>query len=83
MKKIFQQEIGKMLELYMDDMILKSSQEELHTHHLQQMFKMVQQYKMRLNLEKCTFEVKAGKLSGFYLIDQGIKVNPNKCEVVI
>lgn len=46
MNNIFQEEIGEALEVYMNDMIVKSGQEELHTYHLQGVFKKVQQYDM-------------------------------------
>lgn len=38
---------------------------------------------MRLNLEKCTFGVRVGKLLGFYLTERGIETNYDKCEVVV
>jgi ribonuclease HI len=34
---------------------------------------------MRLNPEKCTFGVQAGKFLGFYLTERGIEANPDKC----
>lgn len=72
-----------MLEVYMDDIIVKSCMEELHTQHLQRVFKKVRQYNIQLNPEKCTFELKIWKFLGFYLTEQGIKANPDKSEVVI
>lgn len=38
---------------------------------------------MRLNLEKCTFGVKAGKFLGFCLTNRGIEINPDKGDTVI
>lgn len=40
-------------------------------------------YNMRLNPEKYTFEVKASKLLGFYLMERGIWANPDKCQAVL
>ncbi|MCI56669.1 retrotransposon protein putative Ty1-copia subclass, partial [Trifolium medium] len=38
---------------------------------------------MRLNPEKCTFGIKAGKFLGFYLTERGIEANPDKCNAII
>ncbi|MCI33348.1 retrotransposon protein putative Ty3-gypsy subclass, partial [Trifolium medium] len=38
---------------------------------------------MRLNPEKCTFGIKAGKFLGFYLTERGIEANPDKCDAII
>jgi len=51
----------------MDDMIVKSQQEVDHAAHLKRVFEQTRKYNMRLNPEKCTFEVQAGKFLGFYL----------------
>lgn len=72
-----------MLEIYMDDMIVKSSKESQHRNHVEAVFARVRQYNMCLNKEKCTFGVKAGKLLGFYLTERGIEANPDKCRAVL
>ncbi|MCH82250.1 hypothetical protein A2U01_0003051 [Trifolium medium] len=79
MNKVFRTEIGDMLEVYMDDMIVKSKDEVDHTTHLRKVFEKVRQCKMRFNPEKCTFGVRAGKFLGFYLTEQEIEANPDKC----
>ncbi|CAJ2637946.1 unnamed protein product [Trifolium pratense] len=79
MNKVFNNEIGDMLEVYMDDMIVKSEEEVDHTAHLKKVFDQARKYNMRFNPEKCTFGVKAGKFLGFYLTERGIEANPDKC----
>ncbi|GAU42817.1 hypothetical protein TSUD_288450 [Trifolium subterraneum] len=79
MNKVFHNEIGDMLEVYMDDMIVKSEEEIDHTAHLKRVFDQARKFNMRFNPEKCTFGVKAGKFLGFYLTKRGIEVNPDKC----
>ncbi|GAU49235.1 hypothetical protein TSUD_183260 [Trifolium subterraneum] len=79
MNKVFHNEIGDMLEVYMDDMIVKSEEEIDHTLHLKRVFDQARKFNMRFNLEKCTFGVKAGKFLGFYLTERGIEANPDKC----
>ncbi|GAU34117.1 hypothetical protein TSUD_65960 [Trifolium subterraneum] len=79
MNKVFHNEIGDMLEVYMDDMIVKSEDEIDHTVHLKRVFDQARKFNMRFNPEKCTFGVKARKFLGFYLTERGIEANPDKC----
>ncbi|GAU18799.1 hypothetical protein TSUD_80880 [Trifolium subterraneum] len=79
MNKVFREEIGDMLEVYMDDMIVKSHEEVDHTIHLQKVFEQARKVNMRFNPEKCTFGIRAGKFLGFYLTERGIEANPDKC----
>ncbi|GAU47361.1 hypothetical protein TSUD_403640 [Trifolium subterraneum] len=79
MNKVFHNEIGDMLEVYMDDMIVKSEEEIDHTVHLKRVFDQARKFNMRFNPEKCTFGVKAGKFLGFYLTERRIEANPDKC----
>ncbi|GAU45570.1 hypothetical protein TSUD_27710 [Trifolium subterraneum] len=55
MNKVFHNEIGDMLEVYMDDMIVKSEEEIDHTVHLKSVFDQARKFNMRFNPEKCTF----------------------------
>ncbi|XP_058722915.1 uncharacterized protein LOC131594725 [Vicia villosa] len=79
MNKVFQAEIVDMLEVYMDDMIVKSQRETDHAAHLKKVFEQARKCKMRLNPEKCIFGVRAGKFLGFYLTERGIEANQDKC----
>ncbi|GAU39244.1 hypothetical protein TSUD_396900 [Trifolium subterraneum] len=79
MNKVFHNEIGDMLEVYMDDMIVKSEEEIDHTVHLKRVFDQARKFNIRFNPKKCTFGVKAGKFLGFYLTERGIEANPDKC----
>ncbi|CAJ2636234.1 unnamed protein product [Trifolium pratense] len=79
MNKVFRGQIGDMLEVYMDDMIVKSPEELDHVVHLRKVFEQARKHNMRFNPEKCTFGVRAGKFMGFYLTERGIEANPDKC----
>src|ERR1043165_5353242 len=68
-----------MLEVYMDDMIVKSHTEDDHASCLKRVFDQARRHRMRFNLEKCTFGVRAGKFLAFYLTERGIEANPDKC----
>jgi len=74
MHKVYDKDLlGDVLEVYMEDMIVKSHQEIDHAAHLERVFEKTWKYNMRLNLEKCTFGVQAGKFLSFYLTERGIE----------
>ena len=50
------------VEVYVDDMIVKSKDREGHIINLRKFFKRIKDYRLRLNLQKGTFRVTAGKL---------------------
>ena len=58
-------QIGNNIEVYLDDMLVKSLDKERHLDDLQETFETLRQYKMKLNLSKCTFGVSFGKFLGF------------------
>ena len=71
------------MEVYIDDMLVKSTTAELHTAHLAEAFQILKKYNMKLNLAKCAFEVSAGKFLGFIVNNRGIEANPDKIKVVL
>jgi len=80
MNKVYDKALlGDILEVYMDDMIVKSQQEVDHATHLKRVFEQTRKYNMRLNPKKCTFGVQGGKFLGFYLTERGIEPNLDKC----
>ena len=81
--RMFQKQIGASMEVYIDDMLVKSTTTELHIAHLSEAFQILREYNMKLNPAKCTFGVSAGKFLGFIVNNQGIEVNPNKIKVVL
>ncbi|XP_019423011.1 PREDICTED: uncharacterized protein LOC109332484 [Lupinus angustifolius] len=83
MSKVFAGQTGEHMEVYMDDMITKSLPGEDHVTILENIFQQLYKYNMRLNPEKCTFGVEAGKFLGFLLTSRGIEANPSKCQAII
>ena len=67
----------------MDDMIVKSKQSESHASQLEKVFAVFGKNNMRLNLNKCAFEVKSRKFLGYMISHQGIEANPEKVQAVI
>ena len=63
--KMFRPLLGSTMEVYIDDMLVKSKQHQDHVTHLQQVFDLLQKYDMKLNPLKCAFGVSAGKFLGF------------------
>lgn len=76
MDKIFAQQIGRCMDIYVDDMVVRSPIEDDHLKDLEEVFIQIQKYGMRLNPAKCTFGVTSGKFLGFMLTSQGIEANP-------
>ena len=71
------------MEVYIDDMLVKSVKVELHITHLAEAFQVLKIYNMKLNPAKCAFGVSAGKFLGFIVNSRGIEANPDKIKVVL
>ena len=71
------------MEVYIDDMLVKSTSAALHIAHLSEAFQILREYKMKLNPAKCAFGVSAGKFLGFIVNNRGIEANPDKIKVVL
>ncbi|RDX71528.1 hypothetical protein CR513_49110, partial [Mucuna pruriens] len=82
MVALFHDMMHKEIEVYVDDMIAKSKTIEQHIEDLRKLFIRLRKYKLRLNPAKCTFGVKTGKLLGFVVNEDGIKVDPDKVRAI-
>ena len=65
MTKIFESLIGRTVEAYIDDVVVKSRTRIEHAQHLEEIFPLMREYNMKLNPAKCTFGVNANKFLGF------------------
>ena len=63
--KMFNNQIGRNMEVYVDDMLIKSKEELTHLNDLRETFATLRQYQMKLNLSKGAFGVTSGKFLGF------------------
>ena len=63
--RMFHKQIGTSMEVYIDDMLIKSFKAELHIAHLDESFQVLKNYNMKLNPTKCAFGVSVGKFLGF------------------
>ena len=66
------------MEVYVDDMIVKSVRGLDHHQDLEEAFGEIRKHNMRLNPEKCSFGVQGGKFLGFMITSRGIEINPYK-----
>ena len=75
--------IGTSMEVYIDDMLVKSVKAKLHVDYLVESFQVLKDYKMKLNPTKCAFGVSAGKFLGFIVNNREIEANPDKIKVML
>ena len=83
MNKMFTHQIRRNVQVYVDDMLVKSLRENDHIDVLQETFDTFRSYNMKLNPSKCVFEVTAGKFLGFMVSQRGIEVNPEKVQTIM
>ena len=83
MTKMFRPLLGSTMEVYIDDMLVKSKQRLDHADHLQQTFDLLREYSMKLNPLKCAFGVYADRFLGFMVTQRGIEANPAQLKVIL
>jgi len=83
MDKVFSHLTGHCVEVYVDDMVVKSPSHHQHAEDLAAVFSALRQYNLCLNPDKCVFGVDRGKFLGFMLTQRGIEANPEKCKAII
>lgn len=80
--KVFANLIGRNVEAYVDDMVVKSKQVDQYISDLEEVFDTLRKYRMKLNPAKCAFGVASGKFLGFMITHRGIEANPNKIQAL-
>jgi hypothetical protein len=81
-QKCLESQIGKNVEAYVDDMVVKTTNEDDLIADLAQTFANLRHYRWKLNSEKCVFGVPSGKLLGFMVSHCGIEANPTKVDAI-
>jgi hypothetical protein len=76
--KVLSTQIGKNVLTYVDDIIAKRTKQEKHITDLQETFANFRKASLKLNPEKCVFDVKKGKFLGFLVSTKGIEANQAK-----
>nr|KYP46591.1 Retrovirus-related Pol polyprotein from transposon opus [Cajanus cajan] len=83
MDMVFHQQIGQNMEVYVENMVVKTTSATDHASDLAEVFAQIRKHNMRLNPEKCVFGVQGGKFLGFMITSRGIEANPEKCKAII
>ena len=73
--RMFKEQIGETVEVYIDDMVVKSRRNEKHVPNMVEVFEILRQHKLRLNLDKCAFGLGSNKFLSYMITMQGIEVN--------
>ena len=82
MTRMFESQLGKSIEVYIDDMVVKSKVVSEHVGDLENIFEVLRKHKLRLNTSKCSFGVRSCKFLGYMVTHQGIEVNPDQIKEI-
>ena len=82
MTKMFESQLGKSVEVYIDDMVVKSKLVSEHVGDIENIFEFLRKHKLRLNASKCSFEVESGKFLGYMVTHRRIEVNLDQIKVI-
>ena len=82
MTTMFHDMMHKEIEVYMDDVIIKSKSQADHVKDLRKFFERLRRYNLKLNPAKCVFGVPSGKLLGFVVSRRGIELDPSKIKAI-
>ena len=74
---MFEPQLGKNIEVYINDMVVKSKVASEHVGDLRNIFEILRKYELRLNTSTCSFGVGSGKFLGYMVTHRGIEVNPD------
>lgn len=83
MNAIFHDFIEKFMQVYIEDIVIKSSSQGDHLDHLRHSFDRMRKYRLKMNPLKCAFDVHTGDFLGFMVHKRGIKVNQNKTKAIL
>ena len=81
--KMFKQLLGKTMEVYIDDILVKSKQCPDHITHLQEAFDLLKENGMKLNPSKCAFRVNVAQFLGFMVTQREIEANPAQLRAIL
>ncbi|GKV13716.1 hypothetical protein SLEP1_g24702 [Rubroshorea leprosula] len=83
MNAIFHDMIGCFMEIYSDDVVVKSNEDEEHLMHLKLAFERMRKHGLKMNPLKCAFGVFVGNFLGYLEHERGLEVDQNKARIVI
>jgi hypothetical protein len=77
------EQIGRNIEVYVDDIVIKSTKADSLLDDLRETFANIDRYSIKVNPKKCSFEVPTGQLLGYLISERGIEGNPEKIQAII
>ncbi|GAA0159713.1 hypothetical protein LIER_16427 [Lithospermum erythrorhizon] len=80
---IFATQIGRNMEIYVDDMLVKSKLRKDHLENLKEIFDQLRKSKLIINPDKCSFGVTLGKFLGYMIIERGVEPNPDQIKAIL
>ena len=80
--RMFEPQLGKNIDVYIDDMVVKSKVVFEHVGDLGDIFEILRKHKLHLNASKCSFGVGLGKFLGYMVTHRGIEVNPDQVKAI-
>ena len=69
MTRMFKPQRSKNIEIYIDDMVVKSKVESEHVNDLENIFEILRKHNLHLNASKCSFGVSSGKFLGYMIME--------------
>ncbi|GJW98895.1 reverse transcriptase domain-containing protein [Tanacetum coccineum] len=81
--KAFDGQVGRNMEVYVDDLVIKSHVEEEMIRDINETFRTLPRINMKLNPKKYTFGAREGMFLGYVISPEGIKPCPDKTEAVL
>nr|AAM08865.1 Putative retroelement [Oryza sativa Japonica Group] len=82
MNYIFHDLIGWLVEVYVDDVVVKSKEIENHIANLRKVFERTRKYGLKMNPTKCAFGVSARQFLGFLVHERGIEVTQRSINAI-
>ena len=79
---MFEPQLGRSIEVYVDDMVVKSKAMSEHVADLTNIFEILRRHKLHLNASKCSFGVGLGNFLGYMVTHRGIEVNPEQIKAI-
>ena len=82
MTKMFEPKLSRNIEVYIDDIVVKSKVVPEHVKDLASIFGILRKHKLRLNASKCSFGVGSGKFLDYMVTHKGIEVNLDQIKAI-
>ena len=83
MDQVFEEQVGRNVEAYVDDMVIKSKGDEELLDDVKETLERLRGANIKLNPKKCTFGAQEGKFLGHIVTGEGIEANPSKIKAIL